>query len=134
MRMKTVNKTSELKLSEAQEQTMIFNWSKLKPELKWLFAIANGGSRHILEAINLIRQGVKRGVSDMFLPLPKGKYHGLFIELKVGRNKPTPEQKQFIEYSNKVGYLAKVCYGHKEAIELIEKYLNLEANQGMLYT
>lgn len=117
------------KLSEAQEQTMIFNWAKLKPELKWLFSIPNGGSRHIIEAINLKRQGVKKGVSDMALLLPKGKYHGLLIELKVGKNKPSPEQKEFIAYENNNGYFAKVCYGHEEAISLIENYLNLKPNQ-----
>jgi hypothetical protein len=110
---------------------MIFNWARWKPELKWLFAIANGGSRHFLEAVHLKQQGVKKGVSDMFLPLPKGSYSGLFIELKVGKNKPTKEQKEFIEYANKVGYLAKVCYGHQEAISLIEKYLNLKSEREM---
>lgn len=132
MKKSGTSKISELKLSEAQEQTMIFNWAKLKPELKWLFAIPNGGSRHWLEAINLKRQGVKKGISDMCLPLPKGKYHGLFIELKAGKNKPSPEQKSFISYVNNNDYLAKVCYGHEEAINLIENYLNLKPNQDMI--
>lgn len=116
-------------LSEAQEQTMIFGWARWKPELKWLFAIPNGGNRNVIEAVNLKRQGVKKGVSDMCLALPKGKYHGLFIELKVGKNKPTKEQKEFIAYANSYDYLAKVCYGHEEAISLIEKYLNLKSGQ-----
>lgn len=119
----------KLKRSEAQEQTIIFQWAKFKPQLKWFFAIANGGSRHFLEAINLKRQGVKKGISDMFLPLPKGKYHGLFIELKVGKNKPTPEQKEFILYANANGYCSAVCYGSEEAIKLIESYLNLKQDE-----
>lgn len=117
------------KLSEAQEQIIIFNWARFIPELKWMFAIANGGSRHLLEAINLKRQGVKRGISDMMVPIPKGKYHGLFIELKVGRNKPTPEQIEFILHANKYNYYAEVCYGHEEAIELIKKYLSLKQGE-----
>lgn len=118
-------------LTEAQEQTMIFNWAKYNPELKWLFAIPNGGNRSIIEATHLKYQGVKKGVSDMCLALPKGKYHGLFIELKAGKNKPSAEQKEFISYANDQGYLAKVCYGHEEAINLIEKYLNLKLGQDM---
>ena len=125
-------KTQKTKLSEAQEQTMIFQWAKLKPELKWLFSVPNGGSRNFLEAINLKRQGLKKGISDMCLPLPKGKYHGLFIELKVGRNKPSPEQLEFISYVNSNDYFARVCYGHEEAISLIENYLNLKPKQELL--
>lgn len=108
---------------EAQEQAMIFAWAKYKPELKWLFAIPNGGSRHLLEAINLKRQGVKKGVADMALLLPKGKYYGLLIELKVGNNKPSAEQTEFLINQNLCGYCAVVCYGHQETIEVIEKYL-----------
>lgn len=117
--------------SEAQEQIMIFDWAKLKPELKWLFSVPNGGSRNVVEAVNLKRQGVRKGISDMMLPLPKGKYHGLFIELKVGKNKPSAEQKEFILYANAVGYCSALCYGHEEAISLIESYLNLKPNQSM---
>lgn len=117
------------KLSEAQEQIIIFNWARFVPELRWLFAIPNGGSRHVLEATNLKRQGVKKGVSDMFLPIPKGKYHGLFIELKVGKNKATPEQREFILHANKYNYHAEVCYGHEEAIDLIKRYLNLRPDE-----
>lgn len=112
------------KISEAQAQTMLFQWAAYIPELKYMFAIPNGGSRNKIEAVNLKRQGVKKGVSDLFLPLSRGKYHGLFIEMKVGRNKPSVEQKDFLEYVNKSGYLGVVCYGFDEAKETITKYLS----------
>lgn len=38
---------------------------------KLLFAVPNGGSRHIREAANLKRQGVTSGVSDVILLIPK---------------------------------------------------------------
>lgn len=114
-----------IKLSEAEEQKKIFEWASYIPELKWLHCIPNGGSRNIREAVNLKRQGVKKGIADMFLPIPKGKYHGLYIELKVGKNKLSVYQKEFLEYANKVGYLAIVCYGHEEAIKCITEYLKI---------
>lgn len=111
------------RLSEADEQIMLFNWARYIPELKWMHHIPNGGSRNPVEAKNLKRQGTKSGVSDVFLPLSRGKYHGLYIEMKVGKNKPTERQKEFMEYAKKEGYAAHVCYGHNEAIKVIENYL-----------
>lgn len=35
------------------------------------FAVPNGGSRHKIEAANMKRQGVKRGVADVILQIPK---------------------------------------------------------------
>lgn len=116
-------RTNQIKLSEADEQTMLFNWAAYIPELKWMHHIPNGGSRNPVEAKNLKRQGTKRGVPDVFLPLPKGNYHGLYIEMKAGKNKLTDKQREFLDYANKNGYSAHVCYGHREAIKVIENYL-----------
>lgn len=111
------------KLSEAQEQIKIFNYAKYNNKLRWLFAIPNGGSRDIREAARLKLQGVKAGVSDMFLPIPNSMFHGLFIELKVGTNKTSQLQDEFIDYVRMNGYMAKVCYGADEAIRTIKSYL-----------
>lgn len=111
------------KLSEAQEQIKIFNYAKYNNKLRWLFAIPNGGSRDIREATRLKLQGVKAGVSDMFLPIPNSMFHGLFIELKVGTNKTSQLQDEFIDYVRNNGYMAKVCYGADDAIHTMLNYL-----------
>lgn len=111
--------------SEADEQATLFMWASYFPELEYMYAVPNGGSRHPLEAANLKRQGVKAGVPDICLPLPKGKYHGLYIEMKVGKNKTTDNQKRWLEHLKKVGYLTGVCYGFDEARKLISDYLKL---------
>lgn len=114
---------------EAQEQKKIFEWAKWAekrhPELEMLFAIPNGGSRNKIEAINLKRQGLKAGVPDFTLQVPKGNYHGLYIELKVGKNKPSEKQKKWIDNLNKYGYKALVCYGFDEAVKEIIEYLGI---------
>ena len=89
-----------------------------------MFHIPNGGSRNKAEAANLRRQGVKPGVPDIFLPAPRGNYHGLWIEMKVGKN--TAYQNTYIDYLNGSGYRAAVCYGADEAIRVITEYLNYE--------
>ena len=108
---------------EAHEQAALFNWAAYVPELKYMYAVPNGGSRNKIEAANLKRQGVKRGVPDICLPLPKGKYHGLYIELKYGKGRASENQKDYLEYLASVGYKAVLCYGYDEARIEIEKYL-----------
>lgn len=112
--------------SEAQEQKALFEWAEYFPALKWLHAIPNGGRRDKKEAADLKRQGVKAGVSDIFLPLPKGKYHGLYIEMKVKGNKPTEKQTEFLEYAKGAGYAVAVTYSAEEAIKVITMYLKEE--------
>lgn len=62
---------------------------------------------------------------DLFLPAARGGYHGLFIELKYGKNKTTAKQDEWLEKLNKQGYAVSICYGCNEAIEKILKYLKL---------
>lgn len=115
---------------EAQEQTDLFNWafySKAKyPELDLMYHIPNGGSRNKIEAAHLKRQGVKSGVPDICLPVARGEWHGLYIELKAGKNKPTGNQKEWILRLREQGYAAEVAVGWLQAKELIEAYLNYD--------
>lgn len=115
------------KRSEATEQERLISWASWQqnrfPELKLLFHIPNGGSRNTLEAANLKRQGVKAGVPDLFLPVAKGTYHGLFIEMKWGKNTVTDKQDEWLHDLTVQGYKAAVCYGADEAIEIITNYL-----------
>jgi hypothetical protein len=112
---------------EENEQIALFEWARLSenryPELRWMFHIPNGGARHKATAGRLKSAGVKAGVLDIFLPVPKGIYHGMFIEMKHGKNKPTPEQMAWLEYLKDVGYKTAVCYGCYEAIDTIKEYL-----------
>lgn len=114
---------------EDDEQAALFDWAAYHPVLKWMHAIPNGGNRNAREAARLKRQGVKKGVSDIFLPLPLHGYCGLYIEMKRsrkhGRATVSQEQKKFIDDMNKHGYRAVVCYGSSEAIATIRDYLGI---------
>lgn len=132
-----------MKRSEHSEQVALFNWAKmnehLHPELKLLFAIPNGGHRHKGTARKLKAEGVKSGVPDVFLPIPTirsnkvtdkfgvmGIHHGLWIEMKYGRNKATKNQSWWLEALEKQGYKTAVCYGFEEAKETILDYLKVK--------
>lgn len=68
--------------------------------------------------------GVKPGVPDLFLPVPRGKFHGLFIELKSSTGRLTDNQRQWLQDLAASGYAACVCFGFDEAKNDILKYLN----------
>lgn len=113
---------------ESGAQSALIYWARLRekyyPELALLFHIPNGGTRNQKEAASLKRQGVKAGVPDLCLPVARCGYHGLFIELKVGKNKQTKNQIEWQDKLNAQGYLSVCCWGWQSAQELIENYLN----------
>lgn len=61
----------------------------------FVFAVPNGGSRNLREAVNLKAQGVMAGVSDLIVLLPGKKVY--FIELKNpnGKGRQSPAQREF---------------------------------------
>ena len=108
-------------MSEATEQINVIKYCAF---LKIpIFAIPNGGSRDRREAANLKMQGVKAGVPDLCIPVARGKYHGLFIEMKYGKNKTTALQDEWIALLNKNGYCAAVCHGFDKAKTVIDWYM-----------
>ena len=117
------------KRGEDTEQENVISWANWHlreyPALKWLHHIPNGGKRNAAEAARFKAQGVKAGVSDLFLPSAHGGYFGLYIEMKYGKNKPTDQQKEFITDMQQAGYDARVAYSAQEAIEILQEYLKL---------
>lgn len=88
-----------------------------------LFAIPNGGLRAKSVAAKLSIEGVRKGVPDLFLPVSRSGFYGLFIELKSEKGRPTKEQNDWVLFLLAQGYMAKVCYGYQEAIDLISGYM-----------
>lgn len=124
-----------MKHLEQIEAEALFRWVQLNesayPDLKLFFAVPNGGKRPTRngfspEAVRLKRSGVRAGVSDYILLSARGGFHGLVLELKAGKNKPTKEQQAFLESAAAAGYKAAWCSGWDTAREIILAYLNLE--------
>lgn len=114
--------------TESGAQEMLFTWAMWqqegRPELKLLYHVPNGGKRNAKTGRALKRQGVKAGVPDLCLPVARGGYHSLYIELKVGKNTTSPKQKEWIAALRQQGNYVSVCYGWEEAKETIENYLD----------
>lgn len=114
--------------TEAQEQAALIRWAHFQraryPELELLYHVANGGSRHKLEAVHLKEQGVRAGVPDLCLPVARGRYHGLYIELKRQKGgRLSVAQAEWLRALQAQGYRTAVCAGWESARDTIMDYL-----------
>lgn len=109
--------------SEAEEQAAVIQYCELRRIP--IFHIPNGGSRNKAEAAHLKAQGVKPGVPDLFLPVAKQPYHGLFIEMKAEHGRISDHQKEWLTLLSHQGYAIAVCYGFDQAKSVIDSYLHL---------
>lgn len=131
--------------AEINNWEAMFVWAKIQPPahrllhpsyLKWVHAIANGGSRgdsvktRMQEGAKLKAEGVKPGVLDVSVPLPNLGFAGCYIEFKKPAEKKannplaglSKEQKEFREYALAVGYQVYVCYSWEEGLKSIFEY------------
>jgi hypothetical protein len=116
---------------ESEHQRAVVDWASMASHHHitgkigdYLIAIPNGGARGKVEAVILKAEGVKAGVSDLFLAIPMGGFSGLWIEMKIKPNKVTDSQIAWITRMASVGYAAIVCWSCDEARAAILKYLN----------
>jgi len=104
---------------EDDEQKALMQWARVTRlrgiiVADFLIAIPNGGKRNIREAQRLKSQGVKSGVSDLFLALPANGFSGLWIEMKAPKTAtakagtPTQDQIDWLENMAQVGYAARL--------------------------
>lgn len=100
------------------------------PELRWLAAIPNGGKRARKTAADLKAEGVKRGVPDYLMPVPRGPFVGLAIELKrMDGGRTSPEQKAWLSHLRTAGWMAVVAYGWEAAWRAVQDYMAQEPPQ-----
>ena len=115
-----------MKSKEAQLQSECIRWFRLQyPNYAGIiFAIPNGGSRNVIEAANLKRQGVTAGVADVILLLHNTQYNSLCIEFKYGRGKQTQAQLEFQAQAEKYGNRYIVVNSFDDFAKQINDYLN----------
>lgn len=125
------NETSAVSIpTESVEQQCLFRWAEFQsgryPELKLLYHVPNGGSRKKSEAGRFKAEGVKAGVPDLCLPVARGGYHGLYVELKrMKGSKTSEEQKRWLSELAAQGYFTALCKGWEAAAKVIAEYLKL---------
>lgn len=128
MKTKTRKTTTRREPSEADEQKLLFEWAEYAevvfPELQLMFHIVNEGRRSYWAGRELQKQGMRAGVPDICLPVPRGKYAALYIEMKRSRGgRLSDAQKWWLEKLTAAGNLAVACHGFDSAKMTILDYL-----------
>ena len=125
-----------MKQLEDNLQAACVEWFRFQYPNITIFSIPNGGSRNKIEAAKLKRTGVLAGVADLFVMRHKefpdktfpDRYvhfwHGLFIEMKVGKNKQTDAQIYFAVNAMAHSYQYRVCRSIEEFMNVVNEYLN----------
>lgn len=114
--------------TEAQEQKALFEWAEYAkgrhPELALLYHIPNEARRSYALGREMKAQGLKSGVPDLCLPVPRGGFGALYIEMKRRKEgRLSDNQRGWLKGLKRVGNRAVVCKGWEEARDVILDYL-----------
>lgn len=117
--------------AELEEQAALIEWAD-KTVINgikigdYLLHIPNEGKRGPKAARDAKRLGVRAGVPDLFLALPRGGYGGLWIEMKAKGGKLSALQEVWLKRLEKAGYRTVCCFGFEQALCVISEYINGE--------
>ena len=113
--------------SEFDEQARIVKWARFwqikYPGLKLLNGSMNGVHLTKAQAGKAKAAGMVAGWPDINLPVARGGFNGLYIELKVGRRKPQAHQEAILKALATQGHCCQAIWGSDAAIDFIKDYL-----------
>ena len=89
------------------------------------YALPNGGHRNKKTAKSLKAEGVRAGVPDLCIAVPRGSCHGLYIEMKKVEGGTVEDSQKAWHYAlETMGYQAIICRGSHAVIAAITNYLD----------
>lgn len=97
-----------------------------RPGADLIFALANENAAGRGIGVLRWKMGVRAGLPDIGVFVPRGGYHGAFMELKQSSGVASdvrPNQRECQERLNRQGYRAVVCYGWFDAWKFLCDYL-----------
>ena len=127
-----------MKHVEQQNQEALFSWARNPatlakyPALDLLSSSLNGVKLTMMQAVFAKRGGMLKGEWDIRLPVARGQYIGLVIEMKAGKNKLTAEQKTYEMRMKEEGHYTAVCYDWVSAKAIIEGYLEMQNHKQLI--
>lgn len=120
-------------VSEHALQVACVRWFRsVYPDIL-IFAVPNGGYRTAATASSLRAEGQTAGVPDLIVPLARGNYSGLYIEMKNGKaGRLSIAQKHIHERLRNMGNFVVVCHDRREFETEVQKYLLLPENDRIM--
>ena len=96
------------------------------PILRWLYSVPNGLKLHPAITTQMLNEGAKAGIPDLFLPVRSANYSGLYIEMKSAKGRLTEQQKQFKIFAESQGFKLIVPRSCDEALKEILNYCGIQ--------
>ncbi|GAB2528266.1 VRR-NUC domain-containing protein [Rufibacter soli] len=118
---------STIRISEARIQSASVVWFKnTYRELRDLFyQNKNDGHKHKATAATDTAMGLTAGIPDTYLAVPRGGWHGLYVEFKRPGQNLSDSQKKVIPQLQAQGYRVEVVTTEEQFRMLIYEYLSL---------
>lgn len=93
-------------------------------DIEILYTIAPAGLKLPKWLGSLLSQlGYRRGTFDiLFFEARKG-YHGLHLEVKTKKGRPSKDQLEWQRLARLKDYKAEICYGREQGIQIIKEYM-----------
>lgn len=119
-----------MKHIEESLQTSCINWLTYQyPDYAcYMHHSPNGGKRNAREAGRFKAMGTRPGFPDLFLPLRRGRYSGLAIEMKAPKGKVTEAQSDWLTFMASQGYQTEICRSFEEFKAIVDEYMHLPLN------
>lgn len=129
-----------LATTEHNEQCLVVQWAAANeyrwPELRTLHAVQNwAGVKSPREGARRKKEGIKSGMPDLHLPVARGPWHSLYIEMKRrvprmtakglrwSETKTTPAQDAMHALLREYGNYVTTCTTAELAQVILEEYL-----------
>jgi hypothetical protein len=121
---------------ERDDQAVLVAWLRDVAALRWAnecipgegfpFVISHSAGKRKGKAITAAKkQGLRSGIPDIFIPISRGEFAGLWIELKrgTGRTTVSAAQKAWLAWLNLHGFCARICHGAEAAQQEVINYM-----------
>lgn len=121
MQYATFNANGEL--SEYAIHKTVMDWARYNKSLAgYILHFPSEGKRSISFGARLKSLGMRKGVADLLIAMPRHGYHGAWIELKADGGKLSKEQQAFLDDMKGMGYFTQATFGLDAALEIIQWY------------
>lgn len=113
-------------VSEEYIQKSLIDYVRTVPKHKnhahLILHIANEGKRTSSYGKLLKTLGMRPGVADIFIAMPRNGYHGAWIELKSAKGKLSASQMLFLNDMFEQGYFTATAYSIDDAMKIVDEY------------
>lgn len=118
-----------IKHDESMLQGQCYRWFQVSyPQYRGLLVSTFNELSGLVSPIQVAKfkqKGLTPGVSDMSFFLPRGVFHGLFIELKTPIGRQRDDQKRWQQAVEAAGYRYEIIRTFEDFQSLIKEYLSL---------